>query len=346
MPYDQVVSEDAYLDLVFGNSAVLDYEQSVLNVSLNDQLVGSLRFSDRTTRVSNWKLNLPASAFHPGINSLYLEASLQPASVCLNTRDLRLWFSVRPESNLHFTLGPAPTTAANTRPLNLQDFPSPFYPELDRAAVILAEGDPAGWKVAAQLAFDLGRRSRGGPIDLVANYGNSVPEKTRQERDLLVVGRASTLPIMKDLSAGMPGPFDAGSDLAKEAGSGVKFRVSQDLAVGYLQVFASPWNPQRTVLAVLGNKEPGLLSASAALTSSVSKDKLNGNFAVVYGSQVQMVAAARVSASPTPGPAAPVRTTANSAPTDAAGQWGWLMGGAAGLFALVVLGAILWRIRS
>lgn len=338
-PYDQAVAGEAYLDLVFANSALLDYDQSVLNVSLNDNLVGSLRFSDRTTRISSWRLNLPTSAFRPGLNTLYLEANLQPAPVCLNTRDLRLWFNVRPESNLHFTLGPSQSA---TRRFQLSDFPSPFSPELDRTAFVLAENDPDGWNVAAQLGYELGRRTQGTLISLVAAYANNVPEPIRQQRDLLLVGRASTLPILGELTTAMPGPFDAGSDIANEPGAEIKFRVSKDTPVGYLQLFPAPWNKDRSVLAVLGNSDQGFRWASAALTNPILRAKLSGNFAVINGTQIQMISApTQANAGATP--AAPAAATATSAPTGIPILLGLFIAGGAGILALVVLAIILLR---
>ena len=46
IPPDKILGADAYFELVYGNSALLDYGRSGLVIQVNGQPIGSVRFSD------------------------------------------------------------------------------------------------------------------------------------------------------------------------------------------------------------------------------------------------------------------------------------------------------------
>jgi hypothetical protein len=51
--------------------------------------------------------------------------------------------------------------------------------------------------------------------------------------------------------------------------------------MGYLELFPSPWNPNRAVLAVMGSTKEGVQWAANALLVSTIRSTLTGNFATV-----------------------------------------------------------------
>ena len=65
-----IASDGAYLDLVFNNSALLSFERSGLTVSLNGNLIGSLRFSDETAGTTTQRIKISPSLVIPGSNQL------------------------------------------------------------------------------------------------------------------------------------------------------------------------------------------------------------------------------------------------------------------------------------
>ncbi|NJO84375.1 MAG: hypothetical protein HC828_17420, partial [Blastochloris sp.] len=105
-------------------------------------------------------------------------------------------------------------------------------------------------------------------------------------RDLLIVGRASKLPIMSELNDLLPASFENGSDIATEKNSRVIYRVPPGTDLGYVQLIQSPWNPERAVLTVLGSSDQGLEWAGAALWKAGLRSKLLGSFAAVKDEQV------------------------------------------------------------
>jgi hypothetical protein len=59
--------------------------------------------------------------------------------------------------------------------------------------------------------------------------------------------------------------------------------------IGYLQMIASPWNPQRAILLALGSTDAGLVWAGDALTKNDRLGRLNGNLAFVNNEQIVAV---------------------------------------------------------
>jgi cellulose synthase operon protein B len=288
IPTGQAVDGDAYIDLIFVHSALLDYDQSGMTVSLNDQPIASVRLDDTSTRLGSTRVSLPASALRAGSNQLTFRADLLPRVACVDPRSSGLWMSIRPESMLHLPLGPA-LASEITRTIDLNSYPAPFTarPNFGGLAFVLAAEDPASWRVAADIAFDLGRQSQGVPVDLVAVVGDTVPEQVRKERDLLLIGRPSTLPLLAELRSALPAPFEPGADLATEPGAHVAYRMQPGASIGYLELLPAPWSAERTLLAVLGSTDEGLEWAGAALTTPRLRSHLSGNLAVIDGEQIE-----------------------------------------------------------
>jgi len=288
IPPGQEIDGEAYLDLVFVHSGLLDYEQSGLMVSLNEEPIAGVRLDDTSTRLGSTRLALPATALRPGSNLITVRADLLPRALCIDPRSSGLWMSIRPESLLHLPLTPAQdSTPADV--IDLGYYPQPFTVQtnLSDLAFVLDPTDPAGWEVAAQIAFDLGPQMQGALVDLAVAYADAVPEQMRAERNLLVVGRPTRLPLLDELGSALPAPFAAGSDLASAPNAPIVYRMAEEVSVGYLQLLTAPWNDERAILTVLGSSDTGLEWAGAALTTPELRSKLAGNLAVVQAEQIE-----------------------------------------------------------
>lgn len=286
IPYGQVTNSEAYLNLVFSHSALLNYSRSNMSILLNDLLVGSARFSDTTSDVHTIRVTLPAYAVRPGVNRLAFDASLIPTDNCLDFTQNQLWVNIFPDSLLHIPLFPAQVNA--TTFLNLGNYPYTFndHPTLRELAFILPQKDAIAWNIAGKLANDLGRRSYGDLIELKAVYGDTVPEDVRNQNNLIVIGKASELPILGIIAGNMPAPFAEGSNLATESSMTITYRLPPDINLGYLELFPSPWDAGRTTLGIFGSTAQGLSWAGNALTTPLLRGKLAGNFAVINDQQV------------------------------------------------------------
>ena len=284
VPDNMRAKSDAYFELNFVHSALLDYASSGLIVTLNGEYVGSVRFDDSSTLLNKERIPLPANSIRNGNNDLGVQVDLTPRNRCGNSS--RLWASIRPDSQVHLPLVSAPTGNDDTR-INLSRYPKPFntQPDLSHLAFVLGLQDTSGWRTAAHLAFQLGQNSAQQPLDIAVLFGDTTDTQRRDERNLIIVGRPTQLPMLELLTDALPAPFLPGSDMAIQPNA-VEYRVAKNADVGYVQLLTSPWNEQRVILAVLGNTEAGLQQALNSLVSPRLRSQLNGNFALINNDQV------------------------------------------------------------
>lgn len=283
LPYSQSANGDGLINLVFANSSLLDFSRSGFSISVNDQFIGSGRFTERSTNVDTLSITIPQAVIVPGQNKITVLETFKFPDACSRPLDSDLWAVVRPETTLHIPIGPAP---AGPSALDLRSFPEVFSPTLDTLAFVVSPSDPLGWSVAMDVAYTLGQRTEGTFIAPELAYANDVSEELRASHSLFIIGQPTKLPILSELRDNMPAPFDEGSDVANEPQSELTYRVPSETPNGYLQIFQSAWNQDRLIFALLGNGQPGLLSARDALLTPALRSKLSGNLAVVYGTNI------------------------------------------------------------
>ena len=288
IPFGYIVEDDAFIDLVFNHSALIDFEQSGGVVSLNGQTIGSLRFSDESVNLTTMQLTIPRSVLRAGINTLTVEAGLKPQAECYDTRFDIVWLTVWPESLLHLPLVPV---QGEVRALfELNDYPEPFESNatLNNVAFIVPTNNVAAWNVAAQVAYDLGNRAKPTVAEFAVAYGDDVSESIRQNHHLLVIGRPSQLPLLAELREELPAPFEPGSDIATERGMRVVSRILPDTSFGYLESLPAPWNRNWTILALLGSTDQGLEWASTTLITNRLRNQLAGNLAIIDNEHISI----------------------------------------------------------
>jgi len=288
MPSGQTVSPSAYFDLVYGHSALLNYSRSGLVVLINGQPIGSVRMSDATAANANnhVQFNIPASVILPGYNRIEVRANLIPNDACTNPQLDGLWVTIWPDSNLHMPVTPAQVSTLSNVDLSAYPAPFSFQPTLGTTAFVLPHDDLEAWRSALKVATFLGNRTKGALFTLAAFYGDEMQDADRAKYSMIVMGRASQLPVVADMNPNLPAPFDKASDVAIESNMQVTFNIPATTPAGYVELFTSPWNPDNLILAALGNSPQGAAWAASALVDAPLRSRLAGNFAVINGTQV------------------------------------------------------------
>lgn len=340
-----VAAGGSYLDLIFNNSTLLDFVRSGLTVFLNGNLIDSLRFSDETAATTTQRIKISPSLVLPGSNQLRIQADLAAPTQCSFTDATHLWASILPESSLYLPLEQAPADGNNLQNLSIYPYPFINIPTLSNIAFVLAKNDPAAWAVASQIAYGLGNRVRGSVIDLTIAYDDAVPDEIRNSRDLIVVGLPTDLKLIAELKDSLPAPFEAGQNIPVVKGQQVTYRFSPGTSIGYLQLLASPWNPSRTILAVVGSTRDGVLMAGNALTDPALRSRLTGDFALINADNISAVdtrtglGMGGIAANPevTSQPIIPASTPGPSAP---ASRPVWILPAVA-LLAVLIVGVLI-----
>lgn len=288
IPPGLTVNPEAYFELVYGNSALIDYTRSGLVVQVNGQPIGSVRFSDVTAAITTNRveINIPPSVVLPGTNTLEIISNLQPTDNCSLPNLRGLWANIWSESRFHLPL--IQTIPETNLAIDLADFPAPFIldPSLNTTALILQPNDLESWRAAQQLAVYLGDRGNGSIVLLKTFYADAIPDSARSSLNLIVLGLAPQMPIMTELNDFLPAPFETEAGIANERNMQVTFRIPADSPVGYVQFLPSPWGERNFVIVAVGNLRQGATWAASALYDSSLRSRLAGNFAVINDQQV------------------------------------------------------------
>jgi cellulose synthase operon protein B len=352
VPAGMTVSTEAYFDMVYGHSSLIDYGASEIIILLNDQPIGSVRMSDTTATVptNHAKIMVPPLAVLPGDNRLRVRVVLEPIADCTSPNSLGLWVNVWPQSLIHL-----PLMATSLDPLISRDlaaYPTPFiyHSTLGSTAFVLERNDPESWRDAMQIAFFLGDHANGPLIQLSAFYGDAMPVTERSKYHLLVVGRPSQMPIVAEMNNDLPAPFISGGDIVSDTGNfQVTYRIPPNSPMGYIETMLSPWNSENVVLAVLGNTAQGVNWAATALVDSTLRGQLGGNFAVVNNKQIISSSTRYVEISSGEVPAAEIPSIITTPPSETATDFpktrpGWILPVLVVSIGLIVFFTV-WRFR-
>jgi len=278
------VGEGPYLDLVFGNSTLLDYTSSNLEVYLNDRYIGGSRFSDGTAKTATLRISIRPSLFVTGSNSITVLMNLRPLTEV--AEGSLAGAMIEAESLLHIPLEPATISASDQQ--NLGNYPYPFIndPALSNVAFILPQQNLTVWEVAVQIAFNLGRSANNAPFNLDFAYDGQIPDEVRRNHDLIIIGLPMELATITELRDALPAPFEEGSNVTILTNLPVEYRLPEGVELGYLELLNAPWDSAHTILAVLGNETGGVHQAGVALISPALRSKIKGDFALINGETI------------------------------------------------------------
>jgi hypothetical protein len=284
---EQVASKDALINLIYYHSGLLDYGFSSFSVELNNEVISSTAFSKESEQLSTLQVKIPPGILRFGENRLTVSARMLTTTSCDATGFSDPWLTISDQSNIHL---PAVTSVSSSTPslLDLKFFPNLFmtHSDLGDVAFILPKSAPSNWKIAGQMAYELGRSSNPLISNLEAVYADNVPQQVLDENSLIVIGRSSTIPLLSQINNQLPAPFDIASDTANESNMQVVYRIPKGMNVGYLELLDSPFNVEKPILVLAGNSDDGLVMAGNALILNELRSQLTGVFAVTNGTQI------------------------------------------------------------
>lgn len=284
---DQVATKDGYVDLVYYHSGLLDYGQSSLTVNLNNQVINGTPFTKETEKLTTLRINIPAGILRFGQNRLVVTARMLISDSCDTSGFSTPWLTISDQSLIHIPVtqsaGPVSQSA-----LDLKSFPYLFltHSDLGDLAFVMPKASPAGLKIAGKLAYDFGVNATPSLPNLAAAYADAVPDDIRNNRSMIVIGKASTVPLVKEFNDRLPAPFDLNDNTASEKNMQISYRIPAGVSVGYLELIASPNNLEKAILFVAGNTDQGLDMAGNALVTPDLTSQLAGLFAVTNGTKI------------------------------------------------------------
>ncbi len=284
---EQVTSKDAYVNLTYYHSGLLDYGFSSFSVELNNAVISSTAFSKESEQLTTMQVKIPPGLLRFGENRLTVSARMLTTTSCDATGFSDPWLTISDQSNIHL---PATTGVPSSTPslLDLKFFPNLFMTrsDLGDVAFIIPKSAPSTWKIAGQMAYELGRNSNPLISNLKAVFAEEVPQQVLDQNSLIVIGKSSTIPLISQINNQLPAPFDIANDTANESNMQVIYRIPKGMNVGYLELLDSPFNVEKPILVLAGNSDDGLVMAGNALLLSELRSQLTGVFAVTNGTQI------------------------------------------------------------
>lgn len=284
---EQLNSPDGTIDILYYHSGLLDYGLSSFNVELNNQVIASAAFAKESEQLTTLSIKIPPGVLRFGENRLSINARLFAITSCDSSGFSNPWLTISDRSRIHLPANADPN-ATGPWLLDLKFYPDLFTTnsDLGDVAFVLPRSNPLTWKIAGQLAYQLGRETNPLISNLEAVYADEVPQPVLDEKSLVVIGRASTLPFLSQINNQLPAPFNVETDTASESHMQVVYRIPSGMSVGYLQLMNSPFNIEKPILVLAGNTDEGLTMAGNALLLSELRSQLTGVFAVTNGTQI------------------------------------------------------------
>jgi hypothetical protein len=283
----QQVSSDAYLNLHFNNSSILQFDTSGMTILINGHAVNSIQFQASTAQLTEAQIKLPPSVFLQGPNQLLIQVRLAPINDCSQIEfSNSTWATIFNDSILH--LPTVQSSVGQFQSINLADYPDAMVsgPSLGNLTFVLDKNNETSLKTASAIAFGLGNDAGNIMNQIKIMDANSVNPDELGKENVMIIGRPSGIPLIFDLKENLPAPFENGSEIPLDTVSRVVYRVLPGSDVGYLEMFVSPWNTERLALLVSANSDKGLNLAGSALTGGDFQGNLAGNFAIISSGKI------------------------------------------------------------
>ena len=284
MPADANISPEAYIEVYFRHSQLIDYLQSSLTVSINGTKIGSIRFSDQSAENGLARIILPPDIIQPLQNTLEITTSIVPQDLCADERSGNFWVSVLGDSYLH--LPPVlEEGSAQAGDLYLNDFPQALLTDesLSTLTFVAAAQDWQNWLYAADLAYRLGGFTASGPLRPSAAFLGTDRADLSGQSVLLIGGTVEiAASAWNDV---LPLSFEADGSLPSLSFDGVQFSTAGDQDLGVLQIVRLS-ESGAPLFNLAGNSAGGLNAAMTAAREGLSgRLSSAGNVTLIDGEQ-------------------------------------------------------------
>jgi hypothetical protein len=285
MPYGWQLTDEAFVDLYFSHSRLIDYEDSGLTVLLNRRPIASAALSEKTADDGHLHISLAGTDVRPGQNNrLTLEVDASMPGMCVDNE--QAWVLIKDTSKIFLA-----HREEVRLELDLDFFPYPFHlnPALTNLLLVLPDSPTvAEIEIALRLAAALGDSAAGKTILPVAMMSSDLPRQDLEDFQIIVLGRPSHNDLIQQVNTQLPQPFLPGFDEIEQRLDDVVFRLPQGVGLGYLQLIPSPWNERRAFLAVTGTTDESVNWAAKILTDEPWA--LNsGNLALIRDGDVNTI---------------------------------------------------------
>ena len=273
IPADISISPEAFLELNFRHSQLLDYLRSTIEVSINDMAIGNIRFNDQSNENGVVRFFLPPNVIKPLLNVLTIKAQLAAQDVCGDSRSGDYWARIFGDSYLH--LPPVIEVQNISQNSQLSDFPLPFIsdPHLKKSIFVLDQKDFYSWEKAFKIAYSFGVQAHSDLFAPSVKYAGSFSPDNKMG-NYIVIGFTDSIPFLAGINDKLPLRFEPDGKWEEFDQPGISFDIDQEQDLGYLEFFPSA-EKYGNIITILGNTQKGLENAVELILSASRNEKLS-----------------------------------------------------------------------
>ena len=263
------------MTLHYSYSPQINPKSSAIEVKLDGVTIGSKRLEAGGGERESFRLNLPENLMHPdSYLSVNFILNSKELGICGLETDQQLWGTLHSDSSFKL-MRDIVVNLPNLKLLKA-GYPLTSPQDLSSTAVLLpAEPSEAEVKTLLALGDRLGRISQAESVKYEVYMGN-VPPEIRNNQNLVGIGTQSRFPVAEALQ-------DQGFNLAESflrfwGSSKVHAQSAQE---GVLKQTNSPWNRQRTLVALTAQTEAGLQEVQSLLKQNSLFSQIQGDTVLI-----------------------------------------------------------------
>jgi hypothetical protein len=271
------MSDNPVLKLFLSHSDVLTNTMSTLDIHLNGVPIGSTLLNQSNSKNGLLEVELLSWLLKSGSNYIEIFVDMTTGiDECLYWTSGQVWTVISRNSTLHLPYEAQPTE------LDLANLFRPLTdePNLREAFIVLPdEPSQAEQDMLLNLAARLGASVKGEYITLEVAQTDKLDPALKQTHHILAIGQPSANPLIREVNDYLPQPFLPNSDEPSQILNPAIITFDPQRSLGFVQLAASPWNPDKALLVVTGTDSEGVTAAFELLISR--SKKLKGDLAMI-----------------------------------------------------------------
>jgi hypothetical protein len=272
LPSNRSIADDGKISLDFRYAGNLDFDRSLVTVSINNTPVGSKRLTKELANGDVLNLDVPQSLNISGNFSVTVAFDLELASaICTPNTEQMPWAYISKESLMRLN------TKDRTE-LLLSNYPYPFLRDgiFNRVAVVLPqEMDDYSYQSLGNIFNMLGQYAGGNTGD-VHYYSDDVTADNLKDNNIIAIGTYKNNKVIRDNNDKLYFKYnkDGGTLLSNEK---IAIEEQYGAGIGTLQLLDSPYESGRGMLAVTAVSPESYYLVSKLIASEQERWKVYGD---------------------------------------------------------------------
>ncbi|MEK5240285.1 cellulose biosynthesis cyclic di-GMP-binding regulatory protein BcsB [Paenibacillus sp. FSL L8-0470] len=272
LPSNRSIADSGKISLDFRYAQNLDFERSLVTVSINNTPIGSKKLTKELANGDTLNVSVPQSLNISGNFSVTVAFDLEMASaVCTPNTEQMPWAYIGKESAMHLN------TKDRTE-LLFNNYPYPFLRDeiYNHVAVVLpAEMDDYSYQSLGNV-FNLLGRYAGGNTGDIHYYTDDVGADNLKNNNIIAIGSYKNNKVIRDNNDKLYFRYNTdGSTLLSNEKMSIEEKYGAE--IGTLQLVNSPYENGRGLLAVTGVNPEDYYLASKLISTEKDKWKVYGD---------------------------------------------------------------------